>query len=176
MGNDLDTHTSEQPFENEIRLKALSCSQIKLHINLHGYPSHEWVRPFSGYIPKGFEKWTLPKGFFLILRYADDEIYQTCGRELLCQLTKRLSNIPQLCTFNKRQLEQVSMHVGENDLKVLNNIPCIITKVSKSMVPLQLISEFPDETLYGEHFQFAHTVQKMVVLEAYNIYQALNVP
>ncbi|MHA2937567.1 M14 family zinc carboxypeptidase [Vibrio sp. RC27] len=173
MGNDLDTHIKEQAYENSIRLRAFANNQVKLHINLHGYPCHEWVRPLSGYIPAGFDKWTLPKGFFLVLRYSNDEIYQDCGRELLWQLTKRLAEIPQLVEFNQRQIDLFSFHAQNRGIKVLNNIPCIVSKEESSPVPLQLISEFPDETIYGQDFKFGHNVQKAVVLEAYDIFQSV---
>ncbi len=56
-------------FEKAIRVEAEARTNAKLHVNLHGYPSHEWTRPLSGYVPRSFAMWTLPKGFFLIIRH-----------------------------------------------------------------------------------------------------------
>ncbi|WP_333630908.1 peptidase M14, partial [Agrobacterium cavarae] len=76
LGDDLEYRTSENAgtnlFEKEIRFKAEKKSDAKLHVNLHGYPSHEWTRPLSGYVPRNFAMWTLPKGFFLIIRHHPD--------------------------------------------------------------------------------------------------------
>ncbi|NWM44847.1 peptidase M14, partial [Escherichia coli] len=69
LGDDLEYRTAAQPHEKAIRFEAQRLSGARLHINLHGYPAHEWTRPLSGYMPRGFAMWTLPKGFFLIMRY-----------------------------------------------------------------------------------------------------------
>ena len=51
-------------FEVKARREAAALSGARLHVNLHGYPAHEWTRPFTGYLPRGFESWSLPRGFF----------------------------------------------------------------------------------------------------------------
>ncbi len=33
-------------------------------VDNHGFPSHEWEQPFSGYTPFRFREWWIPKGFF----------------------------------------------------------------------------------------------------------------
>src|SRR5690606_33438352 len=68
-GNDLEYGRDTQLFEKGARIKALEMSGAKLHVNLHGYPAHEWTRPFTGYLPRGFELWSIPKGFFLVMRH-----------------------------------------------------------------------------------------------------------
>ena len=69
LGDDVESRGDTPVFESVIRKKQLAEMDAKLHLNLHGYPSHEWTRPLSGYLPRGFELWTLPKGFFLIMRH-----------------------------------------------------------------------------------------------------------
>jgi hypothetical protein len=49
---------------------------------------------------------------------------------------------------------------------VLHGIPCLIAEDARSPVPMTLITEFPDETIYGEAFRFAHEVQMWAVLAA----------
>ena len=60
-----NTAATQPPYEIGARNQALELSGAQLHLNLHGYPAHEWTRPFTGYLPRGFELWTIPKGFFL---------------------------------------------------------------------------------------------------------------
>ena len=76
LGDDLEYRTPENSGshinEKAIRFKAQEMSGASLHVNLHGYPSHEWTRPLSGYVPRNFAMWTLPKGFFLIIRHHAD--------------------------------------------------------------------------------------------------------
>ncbi len=64
LGDDLEYRSGESLFEKAIRVEAEALTNAKLHVNLHGYPSHEWTRPLSGYVPRSFAMWTLPKGFF----------------------------------------------------------------------------------------------------------------
>ena len=69
LGDDIEYREEPPLYERAAREQALALSHAQLHINLHGYPAHEWTRPWSGYLPHGFELWTIPKGFFLILRH-----------------------------------------------------------------------------------------------------------
>ena len=69
LGSDVEYDQGSPIYEKGARIEALALSGAHLHINLHGYPAHEWTRPFTGYLPRGFELWTIPKGFFLILRH-----------------------------------------------------------------------------------------------------------
>ena len=48
LGDDLEYRVKGALYEKEIRHKAREISQAQLHINLHGYPSHERTRPLSG--------------------------------------------------------------------------------------------------------------------------------
>ena len=68
FGNDLQNTPDSSPMEREIQIEGRKYSGAKLHVNLHSYPSHEWIRLLSGYIPHNFAMWTLPKGFFRVFR------------------------------------------------------------------------------------------------------------
>ncbi|MQU76313.1 hypothetical protein GHK29_17080 [Sinorhizobium medicae] len=72
LGDDYVYRTTEPPFEKAIRKDGFHLSGAKLHLNLHGYSSHEWTRPLSGYTPRKFEEWAVPKGFFLGIHYRAD--------------------------------------------------------------------------------------------------------
>lgn len=100
LGDDLEYRTPENSGahlnEKEIRFKAQEVSGANLHVNLHGYPSHEWTRPLSGYVPRNFAMWTLPKGFFLIIRHHAD--WESQAEALLDKVTRHLGAIPACST------------------------------------------------------------------------------
>jgi hypothetical protein len=149
-------------------MQALEMSGAKLHVNLHGYPAHEWTRPFTGYLPRGFELWSIPKGFFLVMRHNPSWAHQ--ARALVEGVTKRLAAVPGLPEFNRRQIDICSIHSGGTPYEIINDVPCLLTEDERYPTPLTLITEFPDETIYGDAYRFAHTVQMTTVLAAEEVY------
>ncbi|NMK46538.1 peptidase M14 [Achromobacter sp. Bel] len=171
LGDDIAYREHAPFFERDGRHQAHAISGAQLHINLHGYPAHEWTRPLSGYLPRNFELWTVPKGFFLVLRHHSG--WSERARRLIEGVTARLArNVPGLVEFNARQLERFQAHALESGFDVLNGIPVQITESDREELPLALISEFPDETVYGDRFVFAHTVQMETVLAATELYRS----
>jgi hypothetical protein len=164
LGNDLEYGRGEPLYEIGARNQALALSGAQLHLNLHGYPAHEWTRPFTGYLPRGFELWTIPKGFFLIVRHHP--AWAGTARTLIEAVTKGLSAVPGLAEFNRRQIEICSIHSGGTPYEIINGVPCLLTTDERHPTPLTLITEFPDETIYGEPYRFAHTVQMATVIAA----------
>ncbi|MGB6118336.1 MAG: peptidase M14, partial [Mesorhizobium sp.] len=171
LGDDLEHRVGGELWEKQLRLDAQLLSGADLHVNLHGYPAREWTRPLTGYIPDGYEKWTLPKGFFLIMRYHDG--WEKRGRALLGEVTRHLSRLPRLLEFNAGQLETYRIHAGEPDFEMINSIPCTVLRDGNSSYPLTLITEYPDETIYGQEFIDGHTTQMEVVLAAYAAWQSV---
>jgi hypothetical protein len=43
-----------------------------IYLNLHGYPSHEWVQRFAGYVPPAFKGDWIPRGFHTTVRGLRD--------------------------------------------------------------------------------------------------------
>lgn len=171
LGDDIAYREHAPFFEREGRHQAHAISGAQLHINLHGYPAHEWTRPLSGYLPRNFELWTIPKGFFLVLRHHPG--WSERARRLIEGVTARLARkVPGLVEFNARQLELFHAHALETGFDVLNGIPVQVTETDREALPMALISEFPDETVYGDRFVFAHTVQMETVLAATDIHRA----
>lgn len=171
LGDDIAYREHAPFFEREGRHQAHAISGAQLHINLHGYPAHEWTRPLSGYLPRNFELWTIPKGFFLVLRHHPG--WSERARRLIEGVTARLARkVPGLVEFNARQLELFHAHALETGFDVLNGIPVQVTETDREELPMALISEFPDETVYGDRFVFAHTVQMETVLAATDIHRA----
>lgn len=175
LGDDLEYRTEETagPYllEKKIRFQAESLSGAQLHINLHGYPAHEWTRPLSGYVPRNFAMWTLPKGFFLIARYHSGWAAQ--AEQLLDKVTRHLGAIPGLLDYNGRQIALYQIHAGETGFRIINGFPCLANIDDRHTVPVTLITEYPDETIYGEAFIAGHTAQMETVLSAYGAWQEI---
>lgn len=171
LGDDLEHRKQEPLYEKNIRQQAKQLSQACLHINLHGYPSHEWTRPLSGYVPYGFDMWTIPKGFFLILRHNGEDKWLSYTEKFLHFVTARLSQVSGLISFNQKQIDLYTQYAGEVSFRFINGIPCLINQVQNPDVPVQLITEYPDETLYEDAFILAHKVQTATVLAAYEAHQ-----
>ncbi|MBC7446137.1 MAG: peptidase M14, partial [Polaromonas sp.] len=164
LGDDIEYREQPPLYEREARDQALALSGARLHINLHGYPAHEWTRPLSGYLPRGFELWTIPKGFFLILRHHPG--WAARGRALLEQVSAALGQVDGLAGYNARQMALYERHAGALPFEVLNGTACVQSESERPGAPLTLITEFPDETVHGEAFRFAHTVQMRATLAA----------
>ncbi|RCS23028.1 peptidase M14 [Phyllobacterium salinisoli] len=176
LGDDLEYRTQENvgPHlnEKEIRFKAQEVSSATLHINLHGYPSHEWTRPLSGYVPRNFAMWTLPKGFFLVVRHHAG--WEEQAEALLDKVTRHLGTIPGLHDYNARQIALYEVHAGETGFRIINGFPCLSSVDDRHDVPMTLISEYPDETIYCKDFIAGHTAQMEMVLSAYAAWQEIS--
>ncbi|MBK5205281.1 MAG: peptidase M14 [Polaromonas sp.] len=171
LGDDIEYREKAPLYEREVREQALALSGAQLHINLHGYPAHEWTRPLSGYVPRSFELWTIPKGFFLILRHHPG--WQTQGRALLEHVSAALLKVAGLPAYNARQMALYKHHAGELPFEVIHGTACTQTETTRPGAPVTLITEFPDETVNGERFRFAHSVQMETVLAAVSAWQEL---
>ena len=174
FGDDMEYRQDRAPYERAIRVAGEAASGAALHINLHGYPAHEWTRPWSGYIPRGFAMWTIPKGFFLILRHHPG--WDTIARDLARAVTADLAAMPRLMAMNARQIALYRTHAGETGFEVINGFPCLIGEDARHSVPVTLITEYPDETIYGDAYIAAHEAQMRTVLAAHAAWQDLARP
>lgn len=171
LGDDLAYREQAPWFETGARRDAVAMTGAQLHINLHGYPSHEWTRPWSGYLPRKFELWTIPKGFFLVLRHQPG--WANKSRRLMEGVTAKLAEMPGLVEFNAKQVAAFEAHAGALGFEIMNGIPYTITESAQEPTPISLITEFPDETIYGDAFVFAHTAQMLTVTAAVDVYRSL---
>jgi hypothetical protein len=174
LGDDLQYRTREPLYEKAARLEALRLTDAGLHLNLHGYPAHEWNRPLTGYITRGFEAWSMPKGFYLILHHPPGQ--RAAAEAFLEALTARVVQVPGLLDFNQSQLAVWYAHAGHWPEPIYHSIPCTITESTHFPAPYTLITEYPDETIYDAAFQLGHTVQTTTVLEAVALYRAGMLP
>ncbi len=168
LGDDLEYREHEPWYERAGRMHALAVTGAQLHLSLHGYPAHEWTRPFTGYLPRGFELWSVPKGYFLILRYKPG--WKDIAEQFLGELTAGLSTMPGLVDFNARQLRSYEAHAGELPFEVRHGIACMVSQNDRQTPGVVLVTEFPDETIAGEAFVFAHEVQTHTVRTAATIW------
>lgn len=170
LGDDLMAR-QEPLLERAAVAEAWRLSGAGLHVNLHGYPAHEWLRPFSGYLPRGFEAWTIPKGFFLILRHAAER--GALAERVLDGITARLAALPELMAFNRRQIAAFEAYAGPAGFRLVNGFPCLVSAepAAAEGPALTLITEFPDETVEGAAFRFAHDMQTEAALAAYAAYR-----
>ncbi len=162
LGDDLGAREAEPFHEAAARRDAVARVGARLHINLHGYPSHEWTRPLNGYLPRGFELWSIPKGFFLILRHQPG--LAAAAETFIDALAARLAEDPALAAYNAELLRVWAAHAGEVPFPVRHGIPCLVAEAERQLTPFQLITEFPDETVYGDAFRLAHTTQMRAVV------------
>ncbi|WP_273728547.1 peptidase M14 [Brucella gallinifaecis] len=169
LGDDLEYRSGEGLFEKAIRVEAEALTSAKLHVNLHGYPSHEWTRPLSGYVPRSFAMWTLPKGFFLIIRHH--ALWEKQAEQLMDHVTRHLGAIDGLLDYNDAQIRLFEQYAGETGFRIINGFPCLVGVDDRHTVPLTLITEYPDETIYGDAFVKGHTAQMETVVAAYEALQ-----
>ena len=171
LGDDLEYRTGDTLYEKAIRLEAEARVPALLHLNFHGYPAHEWTRPLSGYVPRGFEAWTIPKGFFLVMRHAEG--WDAAARALMDDVTAQLNDVPGLRAFNEAQIALFERHAGETGFEILNGFPVTIAYDARHRVPMTLITEYPDETIEGDAFRAGHEAQMATALAAYDALQRL---
>jgi hypothetical protein len=65
-----------------------------IYLNLHGYPSHEWVQQFSNYIPYQFRDYWIPRGWFAYYRALSLPLYEKwvkAGKELKNLITQEIN-------------------------------------------------------------------------------------
>lgn len=91
--------------EARVRAQVIRDWQPDLFLNLHGYPSHEWVQLFSGYSPYLFRDYWIPKGWFTYLRQVNLDIYEpfkTAAEELKKFLIQEMNADPRIKEANRR--------------------------------------------------------------------------
>lgn len=89
-------------------------------------------------------------------------------------MSAALAEVPGLADYNARQLALYQRHAGALPFELVHGTACAVSEVERpGTAPVTLITEFPDETVHGEAFRFAHTVQMRTVLAAVAAWQSL---
>ena len=83
LGVDMGYQTGAKPLlpEAAVRGRLTERWAPDILLNLHGYPSHEWVQPFSNYTPYLFRDYWIPKGWFDYFRSLSLPLYEDHRRE-----------------------------------------------------------------------------------------------
>jgi len=71
LGQDVESNSSILP-ESQIRGKVWRDWLPDIYLNPHGYPSHEWVQQFAGYVPPGFRTYWSTRGWYTNLSGVRD--------------------------------------------------------------------------------------------------------
>jgi len=170
LGDDLQFREQEPFGEKAAQLEAFRRTKAVLHMNLHGYPAHEWTRPHSGYVPPRSAPWMIPKGFFLIMRHHPG--LRAKAENFVRKLAERIARVPGLKEFNDAHLAAFAAHIGEMPNPIHHSIPLVIGEGAGFVPPYTVVAEYPDETIYEDAFRLAHTVQMATVLEAADLLAA----
>ena len=112
----------------------------------------------------------IPRGFFLIIRHHPG--LQAKAENFIRKLAERVARVPGLKEFNEAHLAAFAAHLGETPQPIHHSISLVIGETARFVPPYTLVSEYPDETIYGDAFRLAHTVQMATVLEAADLLAA----
>jgi hypothetical protein len=159
-----------------------------IYLNLHGYPSHEWVQAFSGYSPYLFREYWIPKGWFAYYRAVTDPFFrpwreaaqaleETVIREMQSQADLRASNK----TFYDRyfrwatrwqpHLDPLELHDGLNIILNRRSSQEVKPRGRTRTTYVEETPELMDETARGDWLRFL-TEQGLTYLQAHIKYLA----
>ncbi len=157
-----------------------------IHLNLHGYPSHEWVQPFSGYSPYLFRDYWIPRGWFAYYRALRLPVYEKwkeAGDELRRQIAAKLQSKEEFRTSNEKFYRRYWRWAGRwqphlNPLELHDGLSLFATRrspVETKLSPRSQITyieetpELMDETASGKWLAFL-SEQGLAYLEAHAEY------
>ena len=91
--------------EAKVRGKLYKKWLPDIYLNLHGYPSHEWVQQFSNYSPYLFRDYWIPRGWFAYYNYLRLPIYENwrkAGEELKNYIIREMNKNEEIKRFNEK--------------------------------------------------------------------------
>jgi hypothetical protein len=107
LGVDMGYQAGAKPLlpEAAVRARLTDRWAPDIVLNLHGYPSHEWVQPFSNYAPYLFRDYWIPKGWFdyfksLTLPIYDD--HRQAAAALAKLIVAELNADPAIAASNRK--------------------------------------------------------------------------
>lgn len=160
VGADLQTNPISRGAvipESELRTETWRRWQPWLHLNCHGYPAHEWVRANGGYVPRHFEAWSLPFGYFTIL--ASTPQHRELLEHLKVVVADALAQNTHLQQFTQGQIQRALRYLKTTGFPftLVKEFPFLLTleeveeQVNReTFAPtVTVITEVPDETVSG---------------------------
>ncbi len=170
LGDDLEARLRTQPrWETRGRVWAAQAVGAALHLNLHGYPAHEWTRPYSGYAPYGFESWALPAGFVTVLWHHPG--LQERALALADRIARRLHDERDVVAHTARAYAASAAHLHNPHYVLVHGLPFVIAERAAALCPLTVITEAPDETIYGASFELFVRAHLAVCTAALDLHQ-----
>jgi hypothetical protein len=160
--------------ESNVRPELQETWLPDIFINMHGYPSHEWVQYFAGYSAwvrsrSGAQRsWWAPRGWFIPgYNYNEDPRnpdFQRAQMAVLDTITKSIAALPDVMAMNKRMYTLYAKY-GKQDMEsfreyfrndVLVSLALRGTEVggaginSRRVTWVSTTTESPDETARGD--------------------------
>jgi len=107
LGVDIGYQAGAKPLlpEAAVRTKLYEKWSPDIFLNLHGYPSHEWVQPFSNYSPYLFRDYRIPKGWFTYFKALRLPLYtehKAAGDALMKLIARELQGDARFAASNKK--------------------------------------------------------------------------
>mgnify|MGYP001040938316 CR=1 FL=1 len=157
-----------------------------IHLNLHGYPSHEWVQPFSDYTPFLFRDYWIPRGWFVYYRTVSLPIYEKwkrAGEELKKHIIEELHSPENIRLSNKSLYDRyyrwaARWHPHMNNLEIQGGVNIYSKRQSSTESKLterrkitfaEETPELMDETAQGEWLGFL-VEQGLAYIKAHALY------
>ena len=142
-----------------------------IFLNLHGYPSHEWVQPFSNYTPYLFRDYWIPRGWFTYYRSLSLPLYDKHRREaaaLMGLIIEELGADERFSESNRRFYDRYERWAGRwaphmNALEIVDGVNIYARRRGPTESRLtaraqttfvEQIPEVMDETATGDWLEF----------------------
>ena len=159
-----------------------------IHLNLHGYPSHEWVQQFSNYSPYLFRDYWIPRGWFAYFRSVTLPIFkdwEKAGEDIRSSIIKEFMANKNIHVSNKKFYDRYYRWAARwqphmNYLEIYDGVNLYAKRRSSresrlsSRRRITLVEETPelmDETAHGSWLDFLSD-QGLTYLQAHVNYLA----
>ena len=128
LGMDVTSGSGDDPLypESKVRPEIMEAWLPDAYLNLHGYPSHEWVQHFSGYAAwvRGRtvtqRAWWAPRGWFIPgFTYVDDPDHPEIKEAqfaILDTLAASITSLPEVEAMSRRQYARYARY-GRQDVE-----------------------------------------------------------
>jgi hypothetical protein len=174
LGIDIGYQTgSSRPLlpEAQVRGKLHRKWLPDIYLNLHGYPSHEWVQPFSGYAPYLFRDYWIPRGWFAYVRAVSLPLYPdwvAAGKDVMRHIVQGMQEQADIHASNRRFYDRyyrwaARWHPHMNYLERYDGVNMYAQRRSgresrlsdrRRMTYVEETPELMDETAQGEWLDF----------------------
>ena len=173
LGVDMGYQTGAKPLlpEAAVRTRLTERWAPDIFLNLHGYPSHEWVQPFSNYTPYLFRDYWIPKGWFAYFKGLSLPLYpdhDAAGRALRDKIAAELNADPAVAASNRRFYDRYERWSARwaphmNELEIADGVNMYVKRRASTESRLtpraqttfsEQTPELMDETATGDWLEF----------------------